>query len=109
MPIKKIVVYANFGDRRSRYRDLGTLKRQFLGGKYSNSFVTKKRLNVECWNLKSTWVQIDALRSLSLEVAGYVTTILEDESRQKMADLKRYILVGTDFDKKKAGGFLTHH
>ena len=45
-------MHANFGDPRSRDRDLGTLKsrkkRQLWGRKFINSFITQKRLDMEC-------------------------------------------------------------
>ena len=53
--------------------------------------------------MKTTWVQMKALRSPSLGAPSHVVEILEAENRQKSTDQNLYISVSTNIDKKSLG------
>ena len=49
--------------------------------------------------LATTWVQMRAYSASSLRAFGHVTTILEAENRQMVANLNRYISISVNIDK----------
>ena len=85
-------MHANFGGRRSRDNDLGTLKptkkRLFLSRNFFISLVTKKMLNVESCNLDTTWVEVESICVPSLRASSHVTEISEAENGQKVVNFK---------------------
>ena len=83
---------ANFGGRRSRDNDLGTLKSTKNGYFWAEIFfislLTKKQLNVKSWNLDTTWVMINSVWIPSLRASSHVTEISEAENGQKVVNFE---------------------
>ena len=87
-----------FGDRRSRDNDLGALKprkNDYFEPKFFLFAFNKKKktLNVESWNLDTTWVEIESACVLSLRAPSHVIEISEAENGQKWSILKWHISV----------------
>ena len=78
---------ANFGDPRSRDRELKQ-KIRFLAWKFINSPTTQKQLAVDSWNLYTMWVIINGLCKQSLGAPGHVIKLLQAENGQKVDDLE---------------------
>ena len=89
-------MHANFGGRRTRDKDLGTLKPRkkqlFLSRNFFISLVTKKKkkktLDVESCNLDTPWVQIESVCVPSLKAPSHVTKISEAENGQKVVNFE---------------------
>ena len=88
----KSIMFANFEESRSRDRDLETRnfekKLSFLSRKFINLLIAINLLNVERWNLSTTWVQIEIICAPSLEAPSQVIAISVAKNQQKVDNFK---------------------